>query len=770
MKIVIIQPPLVQLNTPYPAGAYLASFFRTTGTFSSKPEDTVWLDLSTGLFHEIFCAEGLNSLFAESTPQALELADKAEHNGDDATAFQLRRYVSESDLWCSWIDRIMAMVCSPAENGTIVSGHEWVHEFVRSAHAPRGMRMEQYLAAIKRDVTADDARILASLAFADIADYITTVYDGNFELIRYAEHLAASTADYSTILAAADSPVLSRFYEPLLRRSLALLNLQGPVLFCISVPFPGTLTAAIHTAQTIKHLYGQAAVTALGGGYVNTELRNVHEPRLFDTVDFISYDRGYGCFLALNDAIQTLSDTASYSNPIAAVLDGRQFYKTKYRFKGKIISTTDDVPGYIKKEDTLTRDLIPDYTGIDFSRSPRLADDTNPMHRIWSDGAWIKAYLAYGCYWHRCAFCDTTLEYVYKYCNTNTKKLYQGLHKQAQQTGIYGIHFVDEACPPAALQSFALANCAADTFDSGSHKLTFWGNIRFEKTFTRDLADLLSYGGMTGVSAGIEIATGAGLSAVNKGTDMEHIVGACAAFKEAGILVHSYMIYGFWNQGPQDLIDSMETLRQMFKAGLLDSAFWHKFTLTRHSTVFKEWQQGKHPDLHPLDIDTERFAENDMRFEGEQKSEKYGSALNTAAESWMHGEQLNKAVQNWFTYKMPAPSIPHTYIEDMTAKYEQNRDTAFSYMPEENDTSRCVWLGGRVLVLNSTGDKKQLCWQYMGNLLYADIDGRTAESCAQFLESIRPETGTAEESKKIAAQIGKKLFAELRGKGLCELL
>ncbi|MCR5290113.1 MAG: radical SAM protein [Treponema sp.] len=765
MNIVIIQPPLVQLNTPYPAGAYLAAFFRTTNTAQAK-DSTTWLDLSTELFHHLFSRQGLTLLFAQSKKKALHLADVAERHGDDATAYQLRRYVSSAPLWIDWIDRIVAMVCQLPQ-----SGHEWLHEFVRSAHAPRGNRMEQYLTTLNRDVSIDDGRILASLALADLADYITVAYDEHFSLVRYAERIATSTARYDDVLKSLEAPILTTFYETLLTQQLDSLNLPDDTQFLISVPFPGTFSAAIYTARYIKQHYPQA-VTAIGGGYVNTELRCITEKRLFDYIDFISYDRGYGCFL-------TLYDTVAKKNVLSIhdILDGTAYYKTKYLYHDTIIQELNSDAIYEKKETELTKTLIPDYTGIDFGRSPRMADDTNPMHRIWSDGAWIKAYLAYGCYWHRCLFCDTTLEYVYGFCQTNVTALYKGLQKQAQQTGVYGIHFVDEACPPLALQEFALANCAyphtADT--DKTHKLTYWGNIRFEKTFSRDLADLLSYGGLTGVSAGIEIATGKGLEAIHKGTDIENIVCACAAFKEAGILVHGYMIYGFWNQSEQDLINSMETLRQLFAAGLIDSAFFHKFTLTRHSTVYKEWQEGKHPDLKPIQPDAHQFAENDIHFEGEHKSEKYGSALSTAVESWMHGQYLNKKIQSWFSFKMPAPSIAPDYVQKLIAIYEQKRDTAFSFIPSassEKNGGRYVWLGGDVIVVSGAGTsgQKQICWHYMQELQYADIPAKKAEEIVSCLHNMSITDGVPLTGKEVIAHIPPTVFKALRGKGICALL
>ena len=396
------------------------------------------------------------------------------------------------------------------------------------------------------------------------------------------------------------------------------------------------------------------------------------------------------------------------------------------------------------------------------------------MHRIWNDGAWLKAYIAHGCYWHRCAFCDTTLDYVKDYCLTDINSLYDSLCVQAEKTGVHGIHFVDEACPPVALQNFALKNMAVKS--SNKIPLTYWGNIRFEKTFDRDLADLLSAGGLTAVSAGIEIATGNGLSAVNKGTDMENIVNACCAFKEAGILIHSYMIFGFWSQSVQDLIDSMETLRQLFEAGLLDSAFWHKFTLTLHSTVYEEYKKGKYPELKILPQKKTQFAKNDLHFEGEEKSEKFSAPLNAALELWMHGEKLSKPVESYFPFKMPKPSIAKDYIASLIAKYEENRDRKFHKIPEQGSKEKLVWLGGVPLLLDSSDKSKmQICWSYMGELLYADIEKSKVHEVANILETISAKNYDSFDKDKFSAEriysvLGKKLYKELRGKGLCSLI
>ena len=755
IDVVIIQPPMVQLNTPYPSGAYLLSFFKKLFAQKNTAGKVSWFDFSTEIFHRIFSRKGICFIFEKTFSKALKKADDFEMNGDDDSAFQIRRFISQSKLWVEWIEKIVAVVCS---NGKI-SGREFTHEFVRSAHVPRGNRVEQYLAGLNRDAGVDDAQILASLALADLADYITVVYDSHFALIRYAESLAASTSDFTQVETELDSSILTDFLKPLLEEKFS--HISENTLFCITVPFPGTFEAALYIGKWIKENCHTKTMVAFGGGYVNTELRTVSEKRLFNYCDFLSYDKGYGSYISL-------FENADDIDSIKQKLDGTRFYKIKYLNQNKIVEPVETDGRYEKLEKELIKTVIPDFSSIDFTKSPRLADSNNPMHRIWNDGTWLKVYLAYGCYWHRCAFCDTSLDYVKNYCTTDIEPLFDGIYEQCRNAGIYGLHFVDEACPPAGLQKFALKNISET---KNGNSLTYWGNIRFEKTFTRDLADLLSYGGMTAVSGGIEIATGDGLDSINKGTDMENIVAACCAFKEAGILVHSYMIFGFWNQSEQDLINSMETLRQLFSAGLLDSAFWHKFSLTLHSTVYREWLEGKHQDLKPGKIPEHQFAENSISFEGEGKSEKYSDPLNAALSCWMNGEKLKKNVESYFPFKMPHPSIPSNYVDSLIEKYERKRDNAFSQIPDEH--KKLIWIGGKMFVLKSTSGS-QLCWSYMGELLYADVDNKASGQICDFINSISAEKFNSTDDSFTAAAIisvtGKKLFRELRGKGLCALM
>lgn len=771
MQVLIITPPLVQLNSPYPSGAYLSSFFKSQGY------QTLWQDLNIKLYYSIFSRQGLTRLFELSQDKALKIALQAEKNGDQATAFNLRRYISTKENWINWIDFINQILCSGAQR-------EKQHEFLYSPFAPRGNRMLSYMENLNHEISVDDVKILASLSLADLSDYINVAFDKNFSLIRYAESLAVDERSFSQIQKELDSPIMKYFYQPVLdslfgpsgsqlpsgfcskssqapvfpRQSLRQESSQAghsKVLICISIPFAGTLLPALYTARYFKKLYKDQVIISIGGGFVNTELRNAKSQELADFTDIISYDRGYGSYYHYINQNQ-LSSKSIYKL--------RQFVKDKSGVK--VIEPEWENKEIQKIEDDFTSKICPDYSDIDFSIYPRVSDDINPMHRLWTDGAWIKAYLAHGCYWHKCAFCDTQLDYVCAYRPVAVKDLYQSLVKTSQEKNIYGIHFVDEALPPLMLKEFALLNLQ----NTKTPPLYYWGNIRFEKTFTKDLAAFLSAGGFAAVSAGLEVATGSGLKNINKGTNIESIVNACAAFKEAGILVHAYMIYGFWNDSDQSIIDSMETLRQLFQAGLLDSAFWHKFVLTRNSKVYTDWKNGLQKDLNPiepkvnLNDSQSMFAQNNLHFKGEEYFEKFGKGLETALNAWMHGQGLNTKVQKWFDFPLPAPKIPKDYIENFINLYEEKNSKLFK---EKQNPSQIELKGLYWIASNPVISGQILSWFYLQeeySISKNQIGSVNLEDLALILNNLSPKV-----SLPVRSQTLEKISQDKNLKNILEL-
>ena len=744
-NVITIVPPLIQLNSPYPSGAYLTSFFKQQGL------DAHWADLSIKLFYEIFSSGGLKKLFDLSETHALKLAEQAEQKGDDNTAFNLRRYISQKEAWIEWIDFITAVLCG-------CGAREKEHQFLYSPFAPRGNRMENYLSEVSesgREPTVDDVRFLCSFALADLSDYITVAFDSQFSLVRYAESLTVDSRSFSDFEKEIDSPVMEYFYKPVLEKYFQELPAS---LICISIPFAGTFLPALYTARYVKEKFGRQVFVCIGGGFVNTELREASDPALSKYIDAISYDRGYGSYHTLL-SLSGVSEQSLYKL--------RMFVKTS---EGSV-KVTDPIwhdQNLEKYENELTSKIIPDYSDIDFSIYPRMCDDRNAMHRIWTDGAWIKAYLAHGCYWHRCAFCDTSLDYVCGYKPTEIEPLYNGLLKTAREKGVYGIHFVDEALPPVALKKFALLNARE------GNPLYFWGNVRFEKTFTKDLAAFLSYCGLGGVSAGIESATGTGLESINKGTDIASITHACCAFKEAGVLVHAYMIYGFWNDTAQSIIDSMETLRQFFAAGILDSAFWHKFVLTRNSTVYNQWEKDGTLDLVSGRDSSSAFARNNLHFKGEEKFNKFGLPLDTALNSWMHGQRLEQKVQKWFDFPVPPPTVSRDFIEKLINQYEEKSSIKLTKedFEQSDEVKGIFWLGGNP-VLCGQGKVRELRWIYLQEECFIScesLENKNPHSFITLLNQLAPSASSRERAEALSL-IKKdshlqKLIGRLHNKGV----
>ena len=426
MNIIVIQPPLVQLNSPYPSGAYLKSFFNKNG------HKAIWLDLSVQLIHSIFSKNGLKKVFELSKKNAMKIASAAEKNGDFATAKNLRRYIFQSDLWIEWIDFIMLVLCGKQNP----SSRELGHRFILSPYTPRGNRMENYISNLDREPNVDDTRNIASLAIEDLADYISVAFDKSFSLVRYAESIAVNETSFSQIEEKLNSPILTAFYTEVLKAAFSKINIpeNEKTLVCISVPFAGTFTPALFSAKYLREKYGERLFICFGGGFINTELREFCDSSFFKYADAISYDRGYGSYKNFFDVF-----------PDGKVSEENQIYKMRLFAKEKVIEPLQSSLEYEKFENEQTALIVPDYSETDFSIYPRVADDENPMQRLWSDGAWMKAYLAHGCYWHKCAFCDVSLDYVASYRLVQIENLFYELKSQSEKNGIHGIHFVDEA-------------------------------------------------------------------------------------------------------------------------------------------------------------------------------------------------------------------------------------------------------------------------------------------------------------------------------------
>ena len=724
--VCLIQPPFVQLNSPYPSIYYLRSFLEKQGY------RVIVRDHSIALFESIFCRDGLAKIFSDVKKDREKILNRREkiscsRQYDNLTT----RFLGDEDRWLSAIDRIVAFLRG--------QDHEWGHLLALANDVlPGGPSFDaclEEICSVKGQAGPDDSPLLATKLLADIAGFITQTLDEGFSLVRYVPSLSLNTGfrEFSSVRKGMNGYIMRNFYRPLLAREWQKLSCEipGRFLLGLTVPFPGCLGGALFCAASAKEYFENNVVTVAGGGYVNTELRFLEEEKFFDYFDYLSFDRGYG-------SLNAILEHENFNNPV--------LYKTIYRSNnGKIIrdNLMSDSSILQNIDDEAVCSVFPDYSGVDFSRYIYPVDDINPMHRLWSDGRWLKAYLAHGCYWHNCSFCDTGLDYIRCYKPVDPAALFGHLLQQAAVTGLHGVHLVDEACPPASLLRLALLNREAGL------PLLFWGNIRFEKTFTTDMAAILAAGGVMGISAGIEAATESGLKRLEKGFDLQEAVSACAAFKEAGILVHVYCMYGLWNQDEQEIADSAETLRRFFAAGLVDSAFWHQFTLTKHSRLYAEKRSGLHSDLKPygdrLSIDSGNdtkkqnkiFALNDLSFSGEEKFSRFSAPLDRLLFHWMHGDTSIPV-----STELMAPSPLSCPVETLLDSYARKRDSSRKTLPLEKQakTLHAIFLASKPLVYN-TAAGEGLRWRWRFNECLLRLKPDQVKKTLSLLEDASSGTG-----------------------------
>lgn len=615
MKILLLTPPLVQLNTPYPATPALAGFLRDQGA------DVAQADLSLELVLRLFSRDGLNMIAAACRTQARPTS-------------HVRFFLDHLDAYLDTVETAIAFLQGRNEAaGWLIARRGYLPEGPRFASlAPEGTGTdeEEMLSELFGTLgVTDRAKLIASLYLDDLADIIRDGADPDFGFARYAERLAVGAPAFDPILHRLASPptVTDRLIDALTE---GLLTRFEPEIVGITLPFPGTVYAAFRTAATVRRLSPSSRIV-FGGGYVNTELRDLSDPRVFDFIDDLCFDEGFGPWLGIlgkGPRVRTLTR--------AALGDQRPAI-------GHHLTPDLRTPPSGFSHTPNSSLLTPNFSGLDLSRYLNLLEMANPLHRIWSDGKWIKLQLANGCYWHKCAFCDVALDYIGRYDAPDAKTVADTLLRLKRETGQTGFHFTDEALSPALIRQLC------EELLSRGETITWWGNIRFDKSFTPGLARLMARAGCIAVTGGLECAQDRLLKLMNKGITLASATQACQAFSDAGILVHAYLMYGFPTQTEQETYDALDYVRRLFAAGHIQSAYWHRFALTTHSPI------ARHPEkfgltLLPPPAPERRFALNEIPYgePGAPDHERLGTGLRLALYNYMLGLGLDLPVRKWF--------------------------------------------------------------------------------------------------------------------------
>ncbi len=614
VRLLLVTPPMTQLNTPYPATAYLTGFLRQHEARLGL--EVAQADLAIELFLRVFSRPGIGRILAVLRARAAET--------DALPPPAIATFLEHGDRYVATVDAAIRFLQGKDPGLALrIVGRELLPEGPRFAAIDQGpgAAADDPLAwAFGSLGVADRAKHLASLFVDDLADVIRLGIAPDFELARYGERLAASAPTFDALHDALEGePTLVDVMLDELTRELVLRH--RPDVVGLTAPFPGNVYGGLRIARAIKAI-APATRIILGGGYVNTELRELTEPRVFDYVDFITVDDGEAPMLALLDHLR---DPA------------RPLLRTFVRRDGAVIYANDAPPHDVPLEDAGT----PTYAGLPLDRYLSLFEMLNPMHRLWSDGRWNKLTIAHGCYWKQCTFCDVTLDYIARYDRAPAELLVDRIVALVDETGQSGFHFVDEAAPPAALRALAEALIARGV------TITWWGNVRFENAFTPELARLLARSGCVAISGGLEVASDRLLTLMKKGVTVEQVARVTRAFSEAGVMVHAYLMYGFPTETAQETIDALERVRQLFAEGCIQSAFWHRFAATAHSPI------GKQPHLFGITLRKPpaiTFARNDVAFDDPTGCDHdfFAAGLRKALYNFMHGLGLDADPRSWF--------------------------------------------------------------------------------------------------------------------------
>jgi len=645
--IFLVTPPFTQLNTPYPATAYLKGFFNTKGISSYQ------MDLGIEVILSLFTCDSLEELF-----------DIAYNNETIESENAQRIYALKSD-YLRTIDAVIAFVQGNNQN--------LARQICTDNYLPQASRFEQVNeldTAFGMMGFQDKAKHIATLYLEDISDFIIECIDENFGFSRYAERLGRSASSFDEIYASLKEQ--ATYIDEL---SLSLLDErlkeEQPKLFCLSVPFPGNLYSAFRCAQFVKANYPEIKIV-MGGGFPNTELRSLSDARVFEFVDFITLDDGE---LPLDLLWQYLLNPSEEG----------ELKRTFICENGEVVYKNDSTLKDYKQEVIGT----PDYSDLLLNQYISVIEITNPMHSLWSDGRWNKLTMAHGCYWGKCTFCDGSLDYIKRFEPLSAESLVDRMEELIAQTGETGFHFVDEAAPPALMKAVAIEIIKRKL------SLTWWTNIRFEKGFSKDMCALLKASGCIAVSGGLEVASDRMLALINKGTTVEQVARVANNLTESGIMVHAYLMYGFPTETVQETLDSLEMVRQLFEAGIVQSGFWHQFALTAHSPIGLD---PKGYGLKPL-YEKISFANNDVQFKDKTgiKHDKFSFGLKKSLYNYMHDIGFDMPLQDWFDFKIPRTTIKRGFIQNCLQAEEPFMSKA---------SAKVIWLGGLPLVSSYTKKKK----------------------------------------------------------------
>ena len=174
--LLLITPPFTQLNTPYPATAYIKGFLNT------KDVSAFQMDLGIEVILALFSKDGMELMF-----------EKAFDN-HSITSQNSQRIYALQDQYLQVLEPVISFL--QGKNETLA------RQICSHNYLPRASRFEQLDDmewAFGNMGIQDKAKHLATLYLEDLSDFIKECVDENFGFSRYAERLGMSANNFDEI-------------------------------------------------------------------------------------------------------------------------------------------------------------------------------------------------------------------------------------------------------------------------------------------------------------------------------------------------------------------------------------------------------------------------------------------------------------------------------------------------------------------------------------------------------------------------------------------
>ena len=198
MRILLVTPPMTQLNTPYPATAYLTGCLRAHAGDGRAGRAGGRLDRAL--------PAALSRAGLAAVRERLERAGAGRRKRGPERTASTEHFLAHAEEYVALVEPVLRFLQGRDPTLALrIVGRTLLPEGPRFA-ALDDPEDERLAWAFGELGTTDRARHLASLFVDDLADVVRDGIDPRFELSRYGEKLAESAATFDALAEALDGP------------------------------------------------------------------------------------------------------------------------------------------------------------------------------------------------------------------------------------------------------------------------------------------------------------------------------------------------------------------------------------------------------------------------------------------------------------------------------------------------------------------------------------------------------------------------------------